>query len=136
LFVPILKCLLAEILLSHRRLEEAGAAIRDAESVIAMSERHYFAAEVWRLKAEHHFHSGSYDLAQADLHTAMALARRQNAKALELRAAISYARFSTAQGVFGRACDVLTEAANGVEAEAGNPDLMSARTLLEMLPRR
>ena len=71
--------------------------------------------------------------AEACFHEALALARRQEAKALELRAAMSLARLWRQQGKATDARDVLAPAYHWFTEGFGTPDLQQAQALLEEL---
>ena len=97
----------------------------------------YYEAELHRLK-------GEFLLAQTDercqereaeecLHQALALARRQEAKSLELRAAMSLARLWQQQGKHAEAHELLAPVYGWFTEGFDTADLQEAKALLEEL---
>jgi predicted ATPase len=115
---------------------EAGLQIL-AEAVTLMAE-----AEMWRSEAELSRLQGevllqlpSPDVPQAEAAflRALEVARRQQAKALELRAALSLARLWQRQGQPTVARQLLAEIYGWFTEGLGTPDLQEAKALLEEL---
>jgi predicted ATPase len=71
--------------------------------------------------------------AQTCFRQALDLARRQHAKSLELRAAMSLSRLWQKQGETNAACQMLTERYNWFSEGFDTRDLQEARALLEQL---
>ena len=109
-------------------LDEALAAVRDT------GERMY-EAELYRLKGELlRMQSMDYAAeAEACLHQALALARHQQAKALELRAAMSLARLWHLQGKRAEAHVLLTPISSWFTEGFDTTDLQEANALLDAL---
>jgi predicted ATPase len=109
-------------------LEEALALTDRQASVIWEAELHRLKGElVLARSAEHQVE------AEACFHEALALARRQEAKALELRAAMSLARLWRQQGKATDARDVLAPAYHWFTEGLSTPDLQQAKALLVAL---
>ena len=92
-------------------------------------------AEIRRVAGEIALRSPVPDIARAVSHftAALAIARRQQAKSWELRAAISCARLMRDQGRVREAHDLLAPIYGRFEEGFGTKDLKDARTLLEEL---
>jgi predicted ATPase len=101
-------------------------------------------AELHRLKgelllqAQHHQPALAHDLShmaavEASLRQALALARRQQAKSLELRAAMSLARFWQQQGKCAEAQALLAPVYGWFREGFDTTDLQEARALLDIL---
>jgi predicted ATPase len=67
----------------------------------------------------------------ASLDRAIEVARRQNAKFLELRAKVSRARFMTNQGLREAACNLLAPVYSSFSEGLDTVDLREARSLLD-----
>ena len=76
--------------------------------------------------------SRDHDVAAAEtcFEEAIAVARRQGARLLELRGAMYLALLRYFQGRLGGACSVLSEAIAGFDGSQSAPDLAQARRLL------
>ena len=95
----------------------------------------YCAAEVYRLKGELLLRQAIPDEAQAEtcLHQAMDIARHQQAKSWELRAALSLSRLWQRQGKHAEAHQMLAEIYGWFTEGFDTVDLQEARALLEEL---
>jgi predicted ATPase len=120
-----------------RVLEEALVAVHNN------AERHY-EAELYRLKGELLLQSGMQSLAlegfqlllaevEVCFRQALDVARRQQARSLELRATMSLARLWQAQGKRVEACQLLTETYSWFTEGFETPDLQEAKALLTAL---
>ena len=86
--------LLAESYLKGREPEKGLAAVAEAFKVIESSGQHMLEAELWRLRGELLvLHSDAEAEVQDSFHRALQVARGQQARSWELRAATSLARF-------------------------------------------
>ena len=132
---PYLLCLLAEAELADGGVERARATLEDASASMAATGNALYAAEALRLQGElaRQADTGRAGLRRAERRftAALACARRQGARALELRAATSLARLWSERGESGRGRALLAPvcAAFGVDVETA--DLVRARGLLE-----
>ncbi|HEV3119634.1 MAG TPA: hypothetical protein VGY58_21430 [Gemmataceae bacterium] len=77
--------------------------------------------------------SACSDEAEACFHKAIAVARRQGARSLELRAALSLARLWQRQGKAIEAKKILANVYDGFDEGFGTGDLREARALLDAL---
>jgi predicted ATPase len=125
--------MLARVLWQARRVEEALGTL-DA-GILAADERaeRQFAPELHRLKGEILIQRGQAVAGEACLHRALALAREQSARMLELRAATSLARLSERTAKAGETRDLLTGLYSGFIEGFATPDLQAARELIERL---
>jgi predicted ATPase len=96
---------------------------------------HFWEAEQHRLQAELLLaHSAAEQTtAAASLHQALEVARRQQAKSLELRAATSLARLWQSQGNRSEAYDLLAPVYGWFTEGFDTADLQEAKALLEEL---
>jgi predicted ATPase len=95
---------------------------------------HYFLAELHRVKGELLRMQGAdeQEIERCFLQ-ALAVARQQEAKSLELRAAMSLCRLWQQQGRVQEARDLLAEIYGWFTEGFSTPDLVEAKTLLEEL---
>ena len=102
---------------------------------MATTEARWWEAELYRLQGELLLQLPSPDVPQAEAAFLRALdvARRQQAKALELRAALSLARLWQGQGQRAAARQLLAESYRWFTEGFDTADLQEARGLLEEL---
>jgi class 3 adenylate cyclase/predicted ATPase len=130
--------LLAELYGMATRWEEGFQALSQALAHVEDTEERYYAAEVHRLRGELLLRqSGLRAAADAEtcLRQALDVARRQAAKAWELRAATSLARLWCDQNRADEARALLTDVYNWFTEGFDTPDLQDARRLLDELAR-
>ncbi len=102
--------------------------------VKARTDERFYEAELSRLKGEHLAHSpAAQEEAEAHMRQALEIARRQQAKSLELRAAMSLSRLWQQQGKGAEARQLLTEVYGWFTEGFDTADLQEARALLEAL---
>lgn len=96
---------------------------------------HHVEAELHRLKGEALCGLSGANAAQAEVHfdQALSISRRQQAKSLELRTAISLAQLWQRQGKPEAARELLQYTYSGFTEGLDTPDLQDARALLERL---
>jgi predicted ATPase len=127
--------MLAEV---HRSLgqPEAGlTALSEALALVETTGERYYEAELQRLKGKLLLQQSIPDEAQAEtcLHQSLDIARRQQAKSLELRAAMTLARLWQQQGKCAEACELLTPVYTWFTEGFDTSDLQQAKALLEEL---
>ena len=123
--------LLAECLLHAGRIPEGLAAVEEGLEISHQGSQHIFDAELWRLKGELLGRSGNPESEVEELfHRALDVARRQGAKSLELRAAMSLARLWAGQGKRTEACELLASIFGWFTEGFATGDLREARELL------
>ena len=127
--------LLAEIYLRKKRFSEGLAAIEDAQKTAVTQEELFWQAELFRLKGELLLGQSDQSLNEAEqcFCKALEIARNQNAKMLELRAATSLARLWKKLNQLDEAKSILSSVYSSFTEGFGSPDLIEAKTVLEQL---
>jgi predicted ATPase len=116
---------------AYGRVGQIEAGLRVAEEVLAKNER----AELYRLKGELLLQQSADNHAEAEtcFHHALEIARNQQAKSLELRAATSLARLWQSQGKREEAQDLLAPVYGWFTEGFDTADLQEAKALLDAL---
>jgi predicted ATPase len=126
--------LLAELYKDEGLIDEGLAILAEALTDVSRHGEHCYEAELLRLKGELLLMQGE---PEADVETnfrqAIAIARQQSAKSLELRATVSLARLWQAQGKGEEARQMLAEIYNWFSEGFDTLDLQEAKVLLEAL---
>jgi predicted ATPase len=133
-FLPYSLGLLAE---AHGTIGQTAAALGLVDEALARLERtdeRLFEAEVHRLKGELLLASSGADRAEACLRRAIEVARAQDARLWELRAATSLARLWAEQGKRAEARDLLAPVYGWFTEGFDTADLKKAKALLDELP--
>jgi len=137
--VSTLLCLLSEALMTAKRIPEARAALADAKARIAATENALYAVEAQRLEGVLAQAAGDTAdgrvVAEQSFREALQTARRQGARALELRAAVSLARLLEQSGDVERAVDLLTPLRGAID-DGFSEDLAYVDELLSSLGNR
>ena len=134
LHTTIGRCLLAEGCLLAGTAEAAFGHLEAAQSHAEAYGERYLAAEIHRLRAEARRAEGAPAArCEGHLREALALARSQSAKLLELRAARGLARLRRDQGRVAEARALLAPVYASFTEGFAFPDLVEARALLEDL---
>jgi predicted ATPase len=116
------------------RLDGARAALEGARECSARTSQVYWDAELHRLTGEVlAVDPTARGEAEAHLRTALAIARRQGAAMLALRAAVSLARFLRERGGEAEVLGLLTAAYGALSEGLDTADLRDARALIEAL---
>jgi predicted ATPase len=115
------------------RFEEALALFDDALQIIQRTRARWYAAEVNRHKGELLLRRGHCEAAEKLYRQALSIAREQEAKMWELRAAVSLARLWRDQGRRAEARDLLAPVYGWFTEGFGTPDLKEAKALLDSL---
>jgi predicted ATPase len=115
--------------------DDAWRCIGEAMTAMEKTSERWFEAEVHRLAGEIALKSSQPDSekAQAYFERALAVARQQQAKSWELRAAMSLARLWRDQGKVGQARELLAPVYGWFTEGFDTRDLMDAKALLEEL---
>jgi predicted ATPase len=132
LWIPYHLCLLAEVYYRDEMWPTARASLDEAQRFIEKNEERYWEAEVYRLRGELLLMDGAPE-ANECFHRALEIARRQQAKSLELRAAMSLARSLQRQGKASEAHEVLAESYRWFTEGFDTADLKQAKALLAEL---
>ena len=123
---------LAEIHLMAGQIEEGLEAVGQGLTEAEETGERYHEAELWRLKGELELRQGSGD-PETSFQRALEVARQQQAKGWELRAATSLARLWGEQDRRGDAEAVLEKVHGWFTEGFDTPDLVDARELLDEL---
>src|SRR5262249_13911801 len=134
-FVPYFYTWLAEACAHLGRVEDGLQALADAHTLVEQHEERWWEAEVCRLRGVLLLRQTGTQQAEAEtwLQRALDVARRQEAKSLELRAAMSLARLWQQQGKPAQAHDLLAPIYGWFTEGLGTADLQEAKALLEAL---
>ncbi len=132
MFKPCFLCLQADSLGRIGRAEEGLSLIAQAIAVTEQTDERFWEAEIHRLKGELllSFSNANTREAEACYETALDVARRQEARSLELRAAMSLARLWAERGERRRAHDLLAPVHGWFTEGFDTPDLIEAKALL------
>jgi predicted ATPase/DNA-binding SARP family transcriptional activator len=115
------------------QLEQGLAILDEGLAMIEKTDERYWEAEHHRVRATLLHKQGDEDGAEASLHKAIDVARRQKAKSWELRAATDLARLWQAQGKTEEARKLLAPVYDWFTEGFDTPDLVAAQELLEGL---
>lgn len=132
--VPHFLCLLAERELAAGRLLNAAADLLEAETLLAQNGNAQHAAEAMRLRGELALMEGGAGArqdAQRCFEAALAIARAQGARSLELRAASSLARLWAVDGLRDKAEALLAPVLAAFDEGLQTADLIAAKAVLD-----
>ena len=131
--IPFLFGLLATALATSGQIEKALVQLDDAVRIVNRTGERWFAAELYRYKGQLLLRQGDSEAAEELYCKALSIAREQDAKMWELRAAMSLARLSRDQGRRAEARDLLAPVYGWFTEGFDTPDLKEAKALLEEL---
>jgi len=116
------------------QIEEALEALREGLDVVQRTGERFYEAEVYRLQGELLLLQGAGEPeVEGYYRQALEISRRQQARSLELRAAMSLCRLWQRQGKVREARQVLSEIYDWFTEGFGTADLREAKALLEAL---
>jgi DNA-binding winged helix-turn-helix (wHTH) protein/tetratricopeptide (TPR) repeat protein len=128
---PFFLCLLAETLANHGDLGRARDTIAEGFGYLGQARSHFYEAELHRVRARIECTPNQLDQAEAMLRQSLRVAREQQAKSLELRAAMDLYAIRRRRGEgSGAACEV-GEVYSWFSEGFDTEDLRSARSILE-----
>ena len=132
---PMYYALLVEAYGAAGQTEEGLDMVAEALALAEKTGFRFYEAELCRLQGELLLNQAAPDSRQAEtcLHRALDLARSQQAKSLELRAAMSLSRLWHQHGKKEEACRLLKEIYGWFTEGFDTPDLQEAKALLEEL---
>jgi len=135
LYRPYFLALLAEAYGQAGQPEVGLTCLAEALTLVEATEERWWEVEVYRLKGELLLRLSLPDIPQAAacFHQALDVARHQQAKALELRGALSLSRLWQQQGQRDQAKQLLTEVYSWFTEGFETPDLQEAKALLKDL---
>ena len=118
------------------RFDDAWRCIGEAVTAVETTKEKWFEAEIHRIAGDIALKSLKPNAAkaEADFERALKVARAQQAKSWELRAAMSLARLWRDQGKRTEAFDLLAPIYGWFTAGFGTTDLKEAKILLDALP--
>jgi predicted ATPase len=133
MFVPCFCTWLAEIATHLGHPEDARQALAEAYTLLEQHEERFWEAEVYRLQGVLLLQQPGTPQEEAEpwLQQALDVARRQQAKSLELRAAMSLSRLWQQQGKRAEARALLAPIYNWFTEGFDTADLQEARALIE-----
>ncbi len=128
-------CLLAEVCMKRGRLDDGLGALSEALAAANDREERVSEAEIHRLKGELLLRQNNSNASEAQscFQSAIAVARKQSAKSLELRATVSLARLLDKQGKRDEARAMLADIYNWFTEGFDTADLKDAKALLNEL---
>jgi predicted ATPase len=135
LLVPYFSALLADVSVHLGHTEDGLQALAEAHTLVEQHEERWWEAEVCRLRGVLLLRQPETPQAEAEtwLQRALDVARRQEAKSLELRAAMSLARLWQQQGKQAEARALLAPVYDWFTEGFDTADLQEAKVLLEEL---
>jgi predicted ATPase len=136
---PYYLSLLADVCGRIGQFEEGLTALSDAFALARRSQAFFHEAELYRLQGELLLQQDPRNhqaAAETSFQNALDTARRQQAKSLELRAAVSLARLWQKQGQGDRACVMLAELCHWFSEGFDTQDWQDAAALLVALGGR
>jgi class 3 adenylate cyclase/predicted ATPase len=135
LFVPCVCTMLADICAHLGHTEDGLQALAEAHTLVEQQEERWWEAEVCRLRGIFLLRQTGTPQAEAEawLQRALDVTRHQEAKSLELRAAMSLARLWQQQGKCAEAHALLAPIYGWFTEGFDTADLQEAKTLLEAL---
>ena len=125
--------LYAQALAACGRQGEGLAALREAAAMAEETGERYFEAEIHRVEGNLRLAENGTAEAEACYLKALAVARAQEARSLELRAARDLARLWAERGEHRRAADLLAPVYGWFTEGFDTPDLQEAKALLDDL---
>jgi len=129
-YTPHYIVLLAKAYEIAAQIDEAVSLLDDALQTIERTGERWFAAELYRHKGELLLRQGHAEAAEQLYRTALGIAREQEAKLWELRAAMRLARLRRGQGRPAEARDLLAPVYSWFTEGFDTPDLKEAKALL------
>jgi predicted ATPase len=134
-FRPLFLSHLAEAHADLSQFDDAWRCLGEATTAVETTKERWLEAELYRIAGEIALKSPEPDAAKAEAHfeRALAVARQQQAKSWELRAAMSLARLWRSQGKPQQARELLAPVYGWFTEGFDTRDLKEAKTLLDEL---
>jgi predicted ATPase len=133
MWMPYILALLARACEIAGRTEEGLTLLDEALQIVDRTGERWFAAEIYRQKGQLLQRQGHSEAAEELYCQALRIAREQDAKLWELRAAASLARLWRDQGRRGKARDLLAPVYGWFTEGFDTPNLKEAEALLDEL---
>ena len=115
------------------QVEEASTQLDQALRIVDRTGERWFAPELHRHKGQLMLQQGHAEAAEELYREALSIARDQEARLWELRAAVSLARLRRDQGRRAEACNLLAPVYGWFTEGFDTPDLKEAKALLDTL---
>ena len=115
------------------QIEDALTLLDDALRIVARTGERWCAAELHRLKGKVLLRQGHSEAAEEMYRKALSIAREQEAKLWELRAAVALAKLGRDQGCRSEAHDLLAPVYGWFTEGFDTPDLENAKAVLDEL---
>ncbi|HXA51773.1 MAG TPA: adenylate/guanylate cyclase domain-containing protein [Candidatus Acidoferrum sp.] len=135
LMTPQYCLMMAEAEQRAGRADQALSALSQGLAHIAEYHEHVHEPELHRFRAEILLGLGDSAGAETSLHRALEIAQAQQAKMLELRAALALAKLQRGQGRTTEACALLQPLEEWFQEGRDTPELVEARAILDSLGR-
>jgi len=132
-WVPYQIALLAKACEIAGQIEEAADLLDDALQIVERTGERWLEAELHRHKGELVLRDGQPDAAEELFRKALSIAKQQEAKLWQLRAAVSLARLCRDRGHRTEARDLLAPIYEWFTEGFDTPDLKEAKVLLDEL---
>jgi predicted ATPase len=132
-WVPHNIALLATACEIGEEVQEAATLLEDALLMVERTGEHWFAAELYRQRGQLLLRHGQSKVAEELYYKALSIAKEQEAKLWELRAAVNLTRLRRDQGRLTEARDLLAPVHGWFTEGFDTPDLKEAKTLLDEL---
>jgi predicted ATPase len=134
LLLPFYQVLVAERLIGLGKIEEGLAAVAEGLATVERGEEHIWEADLYRAKGDLLLIKGESETeAETCFQQALHIAKQQDAKWYQLRAAMSLSRLWHKQGKTEDACRMLSEVYDWFSEGFDTVDLKEAKALLESL---
>jgi predicted ATPase len=130
LWLPYQIALLARAYEIAGQIEESLTLLDEALQIVARTGERWFEAELYRHKGQLLLRHGQSEVAEELYQKALSIAREQEAKLWELRAAVSLARLRRDQGRHAEARNLLAPVYSWFTEGFDTPDLKAAKALL------
>jgi predicted ATPase len=132
-FMPWYLSMLARAYAERGQFDDAWRCNREALTTVETTKERWLEAEVHRIASEIALKSAQSDKAEKDFERALSVARQQQAKSWELRAATSLARLWRDQGKLQQARELLVPVYGWFAEGFDTRDLKEAKILLNAL---
>jgi tetratricopeptide (TPR) repeat protein len=133
MYMPYHMALLARGCEIARQYEEASALLDDAFQIVERTGERWLQAELYRHKGQLLLRQGHVEAAEELYCKALSIAKEQEAKLWELRAAVNLAQLRRYQGRRAEARDLLEPVYGWFTEGSDTPDLKEAKALLDEL---
>jgi predicted ATPase len=131
--LPIMLAILPETCIKAGLMDDAIKSLDEALAVVERTSERNYEAEIHRIKGELLWMRGDESEAESKFQQAMAVARVQQGRSLELRATMSLCRLWQKQGKIREASNTLASIYGWFTEGFDTPDILDAKALLDQL---